>query len=116
MIVKGRVKTGLGDAKFWVNKINQVFYNKTDMKLFPGTLNIELNEPFELKKYWIIDKNEYGGTQDVYVTECKLFEDKAYVLRASQTQHKSNILEIVSNVNFRKKYNLKDNDRVSLNF
>ena len=116
MLVQGKVKKGLGDAKFWVNKINQVFYNKTDMKLFPGTLNIELNEPFALKNYWIIEKHEYGGTQDVYVIECKLFEDKAYVLRATQTQHKTNILEIVSNVNFREKYHLKDNDTVSIKF
>ena len=28
MLVQGKVKTGLGDAKFWVNKISKVFYRK----------------------------------------------------------------------------------------
>lgn len=115
MILIGKIKTGLGDASFWVEKIEAVFYKKTKIKLFFGTLNIELLQPYELQNYFIIKKEEYGGTQDVYVQECKLFKHKAYIVRAEKTVHKSNVLEIVSNINFRQTYNLKDKDEVKIN-
>ena len=114
MILKGNVKKGLGNANFWVRKIEKYFYEKEGLTLFHGTLNIELKEDYELKNYWIIPKNEYGGTQDVYVEECQLLGDKSYIVRSEKTAHKSNIVEIVSDVNFREKYNLQDNASVKI--
>ena len=43
MILKGKVTKGLGTAKMWVSKIEEVFRKKTGTKLFPGTLNIRLH-------------------------------------------------------------------------
>ncbi len=114
MILKGKVKKGLGNASFWIKKIENIFYSKTGVKLFHGTLNIELETPYELENYWIIGKNEYGGTQDVYVQECKVLEQKAYIVRSEKTAHKSNVVEIVSHVNFRENFNLKDEDNISV--
>lgn len=114
MILKGKVKTGLGNATFWVKKIEDLFYNKEGIRLFHGTLNIELEDEYELRNYWTISKEEYGGTQDVYVQECRLFGKKSYIVRSEKTAHKSNILEIVSDINFRKTYNLKDEAEVKI--
>ncbi len=114
MVLKGKVKTGLGNATFWVKKIEDLFYNKEGIRLFHGTLNIELEDEYELRNYWTISKEEYGGTQDVYVQECRLFGEKSYIVRSEKTAHKSNILEIVSDINFRKTYNLKDEDEVKI--
>ena len=114
MILKGKVKKGFGNANFWIRKIRDIFYKKTGIKLFYGTLNIELETPYELKNYWIIGKQEYGGTQDVYVQKCKVLEEKAYIVRSENTAHKSNIIEIVSDINFRENFNLKDEDDISV--
>lgn len=114
MELKGKVRDGLGNASFWVKKIEDVFFNKYGIKLFHGTLNIELEEEYELQNYWIINPEEYGGTQKVYVEKCKLLGHRSYIVRAQNSVHKSNILEIVSNVNFRKKYNLKNGEVVKV--
>lgn len=114
MILKGKVKKGLGDAYFWVKKIEDIFYKKTKMKLFYGTLNIELEKPYELENYWIIKKEEYGGTQDVYVQECKILDKKVYIVRAKKTAHSSNVIEIVSDIKLRQNFNLKDNDIIQI--
>lgn len=114
MILRGKVKKGLGDASFWVRKIEDIFYKKTNMKLFYGTLNIKLEEPYELKNYWIIKKEEYGGNQDVYVQECKILGKQAYIVRAEKTAHTSNIIEIVSDVKLREDFNLKDDDNIKI--
>lgn len=114
MELKGKVKKGVGDASFWVKKIEDIFYKKTNMKLFYGTLNIELEKPYELKNYWTIKKEEYGGTKDVYVQECKILDKKAYVVRAEKTVHKSNIIEIISDIKLREKFNLEDNCLVQI--
>lgn len=114
MILKGKVKKGLGNASFWIKKVEEVFYTKTGMKLYSGTLNVELNKEYRLQNYWIIECEEYGGTQRVYVQECSLFDSKAYIVRAEKTEHKSNIIEIVSDINFRKSFNLKDEDIIKI--
>lgn len=114
MILKGIVKKGLGDASFWVRKIEDTFYKKTNMKLFYGTLNIKLEEPYKLKNHWIIEKNEYGGTQDVCVQECKILNKKAYIVRAEKTVHSSSVIEIVSDIKLRECFNLKDEDGIKI--
>lgn len=114
MVLVGKIKTGFGDAKFWIKKIEDVFLKKENIKLFHGTLNVCLEKPYQLKKYTIIKKEEYGGQQDVFVEQCKVLGHKAYIVRAEKTAHNSNVIEIVSDVNFRKEYNLKDEDIIKI--
>lgn len=114
MILKGKIKTGLGNANFWVEKIEDIFLKKENIKLFHGTLNINLGKPYELKNYWIIKKEEYGGQQDVFVEKCEVLGYRSYIVRAEETAHKSNIIEIVSNIKFREKFNLEDDDIINI--
>lgn len=114
MVLVGKVKTGLGNASFWVKKIEDIFLKKENIKLFHGTLNICLESPYELKKYIIIKKEEYGGQQDVFVEQCEVLGHKAYIVRAEKTAHNSNVIEIVSDINFRKEYNLKDESIIKI--
>ena len=114
MVLKGQVVDGLGNASFWVNKIEEVFLNKYGIKLFSGTLNVKLEEKYNLANYWIIKPKEYGGTQKVYVQECELLGNKSYIVRAEKTAHESDIIEIISDVNFREKYKLKNGDTVEV--
>lgn len=48
MTLKGKVKSGLGNASYWVEKIDKIFNEKFGMKLFYGTLNIELEKPYKI--------------------------------------------------------------------
>jgi CTP-dependent riboflavin kinase len=63
--------------------------------------------------------SEYGGTQEVLVKECKVLGNKSYMIRTKANENEKgtqpiNIIEIVSDVNFREKYNLKDRDKIEI--
>ena len=119
MVLNGKVIEGMGKAKVFVNMMKDIFYKKTNMRLYLGTLNIELKEPYDLKATTTIKAEEYGGKYDVQVQEWTLLEHKAYIVRSEknlkeESDYEKNIIEIVSNINFREKYNLKDEDLVKI--
>ena len=117
MKLVGKVKSGYGNAKFWVEKISSLFEKKYNIKLYHGTLNIELDNSVILNSNEAILPEEYGGNYKVIVQECKLFNEKAYILRPENNNkengdHPLNVIEIVSNINFREKFKLKDESNV----
>jgi len=120
MIFIGNLKSGLGEASFWMKKAEQAFEKKIGYKLFNGTLNVELNEEYILdNNINVLHKEEYGGTQEVYIKECSVLGHKSYIIRTDKNSkpegdHPLNLIEIVSDVNFRDKYNLKDNDIIQI--
>lgn len=119
MVLEGRVVAGMGKAKIFVNMMKEVFYAKTNIKLYPGTLNIELNKPYNLNPTYMIKAIEYGGKYNVQVQECTLLGHKAYIVRSEknlkeESDYKRNIIEVVSNINFRQEYNLKNKDKIKI--
>lgn len=119
MVLDGKVTSGIGTAKMWVGKIEKIFEEKTGLKVFHGTLNIKIEEDYIVEPDLIIKPEEFGGTQNVLVQECEILGNKAYIVRAEKNQkgegeHNLKIIEIVSNVNFRKKYNLKDENNIKV--
>ena len=119
MVLDGKVTSGIGTAKMWVGKIEKIFEEKTGLKVFHGTLNIKIEEDYIVEPDLIIKPEEFGGTQNVLVQECEILGNKAYIVRAEKNQkgegeHNLKIIEIVSNVNFRKKYNLKDESSIKV--
>ena len=65
----GKVTSGIGTAKMWVSKIEEIFVKRTGVKLFYGTLNIKLDKDFIIEPDWIIKPEEFGGTQNVLVKQ-----------------------------------------------
>lgn len=120
MILQGKVTSGIGEASFWVAKIKDIFKEKTNMELYLGTLNIKLKEKYEIKdNYILIHKEEYGGTQELYVQPCKVLGHSAYIIRTENNasgkgDHPLDLIEILSDINFRKTYKLKDNDLIKV--
>ncbi len=119
MILKGKVVKGIGRARVFVNMMKDIFNQKTNMDLYSGTLNIKLNRPYELKPTDIIKAEEYGGKYNVQVQECTLLEHKAYIVRSEknlkeESDYEKNIIEIVSDINFREKYKLKNEDKIEV--
>lgn len=117
MELKGKVTSGIGTAKIWVSKIEEIFKKRTGMKVFHGTLNIKLDEEYIIEPDWIIKPEEFGGTENVLVKKCEILGTQAYIVRAEKNQigegeHDLKIIEIIADINFRKKYGLKDGDRI----
>lgn len=117
MELEGRVISGLGKAKQFVAMIKEAFFEKYKIELFPGTLNIKLDKKMHIATKEKIDKQEYGGSQTVFVQECKIFEEKAYILRAEKNNlpggdYNLDIIEIAATANLREKYSIKDGDKV----
>ena len=115
MILRGQVTKGLGKAKIFVNMMEKTFCEKTNMKLYLGTLNIELEDEYDLNVDYLIKSEEYGGNFNVQVQKCEVLGNVAYIVRSEKNtknngDYNKNIIEIVSNINFREKYNLKDGD------
>ena len=115
----GEVTSGIGTAKMWVSKIEEIFEQKTGMKVFFGTLNIKLEEDYIIEPDWVIKPEEFGGTQKVLVKKCMILEQEAYIVRAEKNQigvgeHDLKIIEIISNINFRERYKLKDGKKIEI--
>jgi riboflavin kinase, archaea type len=119
-IVKGKVVSGVMSFSYWMKKLENYYTEKTAMKLFPGTLNVELDEPYSLPEERIrLEKEEYGGTVSVSIVACRIFERRAFILRTDQAEsepgHQSkSVIEIACDVKLRDQYNLKDGDSVEV--
>ena len=120
MILIGKIKSGLGEACFWMKKAEEAFYKKIGTRMFYGTLNVELEKDYMLQgNVKVLHKEEYGGTQEVYMKECEILGHKSYIVRTDKNMsenrdHPLNLIEIISDVNFREKYNLKDEDEIEI--
>ncbi len=80
--LKGKVKSGLGEAAFWTDKITNIFEKRYGINLFPGTLNIEIEKDYILEdnKEKILP-NEYNGNYNVLIQKCKIFDSIVYIVR-----------------------------------
>lgn len=119
MILKGKIAKGLGKAKTFVSMMQRAFYEKNKVNLFPGTLNVKLDDSYDLNVDYLIKPEEYGGSFNVQVQECKVFDNTAYIVRSEKNiedkgDYNQDIIEIVSDINFREQYNLNDGDEIEV--
>ena len=110
MILRGKVTSGENNASYWINRLDDLYTLKTGMKLYPGTLNIELPEQFILASNVIrLEKEEHGGHVSVSILPCFIFQRKAFIIR-TDTDDRLNTIEIATDVKLRETYNLVDGD------
>jgi len=119
MILKGKITKGFGRAKTFVTMMKKPFFEKYKLNLYPGTLNIKLENEYQLNIEHLITSEEYGGTFNVQVQKCKIFGQTAYIVRSEKNikdkgDYKQDIIEIVSDINFREEYNLEDGDEIEI--
>lgn len=120
--ISGKVKSGLGEGKYYINLLGyqKQFKEKLGEKVFPGTLNIKINE-FELADF-LSEKKKisikgFSGKQrsfgSAFIFKVRLNDEvDAAAIIPERTNHPENILELISFFNLRKKLKLKDNDLV----
>lgn len=119
MILKGKIVKGLGKAKIFVDMMKEPFYKKVKVNLYSGTLNIKLENEYNLNVDYLIKAEEYGGSFNVQVQNCEVLGSSAYIIRSEKNikdngDYKQDIIEIVSDINFREKYGLKDGDEIKV--
>jgi riboflavin kinase, archaea type len=118
--LRGRVISGRADFGFWIECLNTFYAQKTGMRFYPGTLNIELPDPYSLPSNVIrLEANEYGGRVSVIIVPCQIFDRQAFLLRTDQNEsgtghHPRNIIEIATDVRLRDLYRLGDGDWVEV--
>ena len=119
-VLRGVVVSGMGNFSFWLEKLESFYAQKTGMRLFPGTLNLRLPEPYSLPVEVIrLEKEEYGGTVSVSMVPCRVFERQAFLLRTDANEagtghHPKSIIEIATDVKLRDAYSLRDGDEVEV--
>jgi len=118
--IRGKVVSGMGSFSFWIEKLRDHYQRKTGMLLFPGTLNLELEQPWRVPSGSLrLNAAEYGGTVTVNLVPCSIFGRPAFILRTAANEegrghHPRTIIEIATDVKLRDTYQLQDGDWVEV--
>jgi riboflavin kinase len=116
----GKVVSGMGNFSFWIDKLHDYYWRKTGMHFYPGTLNVELEQPYSLPKDVLrLEGHEYGGTVSVSMVPCIIEGRKAFLLRTDLNEqgrghHPKTIIEIATDVRLRDALGLEDGDVVEI--
>jgi riboflavin kinase len=117
---KGRVVTGLGEGQYYISLdgYRSQFTEKLGFEPYPGTLNLQLKEPFAHHDALAIqiggfkdDTRTFGGGKCYPVT---IGGVKAAIIRPDRSSYPLNLVEIIAPVNLRKTLGLKDGDEVEV--
>jgi riboflavin kinase len=124
--LRGCVVSGIGNFSCWIEKLQEHYLRKTEMRFYPGTLNVRLEQPYSLPQRVIrLEASEYGGTVSVSMVPCLIrnVEERqarrAFLLRtdaneAERGHHPKTIVEIACDVRLRDFFDLKDGDAVEI--
>ena len=117
-VLKGKVVTGVGNFSFWLEKLQDHYRHKTGLQLFPGTLNIQLDEPFDLPQERArLEAAEYGGTVSVNIVPCTILGRRAVILRTDKADSELQsrmIIEVACEVKLREQHQLRDGDVIEV--
>ena len=119
----GFVESGLGEGSYYLSfrGYNEQFRKKMGIIPFKGTLNVKIDYDEFLqfianKEKVIIDgfraENRTFGSIIAY--KIKLNSIDSAIIIPERTSHEKSTIEVISETNFRKKFNLKDGDKVSI--
>jgi CTP-dependent riboflavin kinase len=122
----GRLQSGKNDASHWLAKFNEAYSRKVGMSIFPGSLNLALDYPFDWfapryreRLVWF-GREEYGGERDILLLACELvsLDARAAFLWTPTTAASARpdpcVIEIITDVGLRKTYGLIDGDIVQV--
>lgn len=120
MKLRGKVVSGMGSFSYWIEKLEGHYYRKTGMHLYPGTLNVQLDEPFSLPSGVArLEAEEYNGTVSVNLLPCLILGRSGFILRTDANEqgrghHPKTIVEVATDVRLRDHFNLVDGDPVEI--
>lgn len=115
-LLRGRVVSGMGNFSYWIDKLQEHYLRKTGMQFFPGTLNVELPQPYTIPKTALrLEAQEYGGTVSVNLVPCSIFGRRAFILRTDANEkeekhHPRTVVEVATDIKLRDYFHLSDGD------
>ena len=118
--MRGKVVSGMGNFSIWIERLRDHYQRKTGMVLFPGTLNLQLDQPWFVPAGSLqLEGAEYGGTVTVNIVPCSVFGRRAFILRTAANNegrghHPQNIIEIATDTKLRDAHQLRDGDWVEV--
>jgi riboflavin kinase len=108
----------VGNFSVWIEKLQDHYRHKTGLQLFPGTLNIQLDEPFDLPPERArLEAAEYGGTVSVNIVPCTILGRRAVILRTDKADSElpsRMMIEVACEVKLRDEHQLRDGDVVEV--
>ena len=117
--LEGKITSGKGEAKRYMSDRNyqSKFEQLLGFQPFPGTLNMEVSEErrqvFQEETKMIRMDSFSHGSQDYIgmdIYRCKHQETEIGLLDLDVTDHGFHVVEMVSSVRLRDKFNLQDGD------
>lgn len=122
----GRVEPGKNDASKWLSLFNPEYSRKLGMPVFPGSLNLRLDQPFD----WLAPRyqphiirfrqEEYGGERDILLLPCVLAtlgRRPAFLwtpIHPTRSVGETNGVEVIADVKLRDTYALTDRSLVEV--
>jgi riboflavin kinase, archaea type len=126
IVLQGRVQSGTGQASHWLSLFNTAYATKLGMPIYPGSLNVGLDSPFEWSDpRWHgavvqFPATEYGGDRDIVLLPCSLGAAPGIpaflwsTTRAAEDPAERLIVEIIAPVKLRSTYGVKDGDPIAI--
>lgn len=124
--IRGTVRAGKNDASRWLRLFNEAYSRKTGMAIYPGSLNLRLEQPFDwfeaVRQPHVVRFNraEYGGERDILLMPCvlrSLGNRRAWLWsteNAARDPADRHVVEIITDVRLRDAYGLNDGDHVDV--
>ncbi|HLD41952.1 MAG TPA: DUF120 domain-containing protein [archaeon] len=113
-ILKGKIVSGIGVAGNILKDYLPIFKEKLKTVYFQGTLNLELEEEFEMPENseYIEPFTKEDGTKrgGLRFARAKIKNLPVLIVKPDLTKHPKNIVEIMAPINIKKQYGLKDGD------
>ncbi len=119
-IIKGKVKKGIGEGAFYIKKYSKIINKALGFSAYFGTLNIEIDKKSKstiLKQTPIIINSFKTKERSYGAIKCynaAINNTKSAIIMPERTRHSENIVEVISPVYLRGKFNLKDNDTIGV--
>ena len=117
-IYRGKIFSGLGVSSTRTQQNSVIYKQKSGMDLYPGTLNIKLNEDFLIpNKLIFIDKKHIkpdNSKRNIRLIPAKFRDMEVIIMAPDPLFYDKKIIEVMAVENLREKYNLKDGDEVEI--
>jgi len=117
MVLVGRVATGSGDLKRWMTLYAEGYAAAAGVPLYPGSLNIVLDEPWAFPEARVTLSAEAVGRL-IHLAPCLVGSRRCFVLRTDMAERaggdEHRVLEIVSDVRLRDELGVHDGDTIEV--
>ncbi|WP_246939517.1 DUF120 domain-containing protein [Bacillus pinisoli] len=113
-VIRGKVVKGINERSRWMNKLESYYTSKTGIRLFPGSIQIQLLDYCKQSTY--IHKNSMNKKDECYQI-CYVNGIKVYYMEPmDSTFRKSSqsIIEIVSDLDLIKSLRLSEGEEVEV--